>query len=641
MVLKARFPGRCAACQGRIAVDEPISWDKSTKITKHVACDPTAAAEVQTKAVAVAASRTTELPVGVDASMIPIPAGESYLPYQAAGIFKAAGMPSVLLGDEMGLGKTIQFIGVINSCTDIRRVLVICPASLRVNIVREFNRFSTRDLTIGIATTSHWPATDVVVTNYDIADKIKARLHAEEWDLVVCDEAHKMKNPTAKRTVAICGTEPKRGKPTLPGVRGRRKIAMTGTPIVNRPMEVFTVLRWLDPETWPRFFPFGMRYCAGHQGRFGWDFSGNSRLDELQEKLRSTIMIRRLKKDVLTELPAKRRQVIAIPPDGIEDVVKAEIDAYDAREAGLAALRADVELAKASDNPQDYKDAVARLSEAARVAFQEMSRRRHDTAVAKVPVVLNHITDLLESVDKVVVMAHHHDVIHALEAGLGAYNPVCLTGETPMTARQANVDRFQTDAACRVFIGSVTAAGVGITLTASSHVVFAELDWVPGNMTQAEDRCHRIGQRDAVFVQHVVLDGSLDARMAKVLVEKQNVLDKALDREPVAQQPVLPDASATESKPPSKIDAIAAILTPEQMVAVHDAIRVVAARCDGAFQEDGAGFNKIDTHVGKDLAARATLSRRASALAFVIVRKYRKQVPADLAAAAGLYASQP
>jgi SWI/SNF-related matrix-associated actin-dependent regulator 1 of chromatin subfamily A len=153
---------------------------------------------------------------------------------------------------------------------------------------------------------------------------------------------------------------------------------------------------------------------------------------------------------------------------------------------------------------------------------------RHATALAKVPLVVEHLVAALEESPKIVVFAHHRDVIAALAAEFPG-RVVTLTGNDSPEARQAAVDRFQTDPECSLFIGSITAAGLGLTLTAAAHVVFAELDWVPANMTQAEDRTHRIGQRESVLVQHIVLESSLDASMVRTLLKKQQVIDEAVD----------------------------------------------------------------------------------------------------------------
>jgi SWI/SNF-related matrix-associated actin-dependent regulator 1 of chromatin subfamily A len=242
-----------------------------------------------------------------------------------------------------------------------------------------------------------------------------------------------------------------------------------------------------------------VRYCDAYPGQWGWDYSGASNLDELNERLRSTVMIRRLKADVMKELPPKRRQII--------------------------------ELSGALPKPEvDYLAAVKALKNPGQIAFEEIARVRHEDALAKLPQVIEFIKDALEESEKIVVFAWHRDVIEGLTQALIDFSPVIVTGDTSLKNRQWAIENFQNEPHTRIFIGNIQAAGVGITLTAASHVIFAELDWTPGVVSQAEDRCHRIGQKDFVLVQHLVLSGSIDAKMAKILVAKQEVLDKALDR---------------------------------------------------------------------------------------------------------------
>jgi SWI/SNF-related matrix-associated actin-dependent regulator 1 of chromatin subfamily A len=273
-------------------------------------------------------------------------------------------------------------------------------------------------------------------------------------------------------------------------------------PIVNRPIELWPILQAIDPGgIGKNFMGFARRYCNAHQNGYGWDFTGASNLGELQMKLRTSCMVRRLKQDVLKELPAKRRQIVVIPPTGSAlKAVQAEKDAFDKLNV-------------------PYEEAAEELTSRT-VAFEFISKVRHATAVAKIPYVISFLEDAMEDNDnKIVLMIHHHDVAHKVaEAFPGS---AIVTGETNINKRDAEVVRFQNDPKCRLFIGSIQAAGVGITLTASSHVVFGELDWVPGNVSQAEDRCHRIGQTDSVLVQHLVFDDSIDARMAEIIVQKQ------------------------------------------------------------------------------------------------------------------------
>ena len=149
--------------------------------------------------------------------------------------------------------------------------------------------------------------------------------------------------------------------------------------------------------------------------------------------------------------------------------------------------------------------------------------------------VVDYIPEVLEGgVEKVVIFAHHRDVIMGLATRLSRFRPVTLTGETSPTDRQKAIDAFQTDPGVRLFIGNIVAAGTGITLTAASHCIFAELSWVPAELSQCEDRLHRIGTQDSVSVQHLVLEGSLDAMMVKVLLKKQRILDAVLSEHAVS-----------------------------------------------------------------------------------------------------------
>lgn len=559
---------------------------------------------------------------------IPAPLALSYLPYQRAGIAYAASRPSVLIADEMGLGKTIQAIGTWNADPTAKTALIVCPASLRLNWQREWQKWDVRGASVGIAN-GVFPAADVVIINYDILIKHGEALRARTWDLLIVDEAHYAKNPKAKRTQALLGHKDRDPSKAVEPIKARRRIFLTGTPILNKPAELWPLVQALDPQglgaNWVRFVS---RYCAGSQTRYGWDVSGASHLDELQDALRATCMVRRLKKDVLTELPAKRRQIITLA--GAEKAVTAETEAMQAQESRLQSLRVAVELAKAQDEAA-YKTAVQALQSASQAAFTEISKLRHDTAIAKLPQVIEHLRDQIES-GKVVVFAHHHDVVDALKAEFGAA-AVSLTGETPMAERQANVDRFQSDPSCLLFIGSIHAAGVGITLTAASHVVFAELDWVPGNLSQAEDRCHRIGQTDSVLIQHIVLNGSIDAKMAQTIVEKQEILDQALDAEgraEIEQIPVSMDQPATRNISRKEVEKEAESLTQDQVQAIHQALKIVSDFCDGAHSLDGMGFSKIDVAIGHSLAASPSLSPRQAALGRKIARKYKRQYGPEL-----------
>lgn len=417
---------------------------------------------------------------------LPVPEGLGYLDYQKAGIHFSKDK-NTLIADEMGLGKTIQAIGVLNLHPEYENILVICPASLRLNWKREIEKWTVNDYTIGVVNRDDYPEnTDILIINYDVVQKHREKLMEREWDLLIIDEAHYLKNPKAARTQAILG----KGK-KIPGINAKHRIFLTGTPILNRPVELFPIISSLDPERWNSFFSYAKRYCAAAGNGWGWDFSGASNLEELQDRLRSTIMIRRLKMDVLTELPSKRRQVIELPADArIKKLLKQETTVWDSKREVIENLRVALELSKVSDNVEDYRNAMANLREGIEAHFTEMAKLRQEIAILKVPYVVEHVKN---ATGKVVIFAHHKEVVKELKKELGD-EAVVLVGDTKIEDRQAAVDAFQNDPKILYFIGSIKAAGVGITLTAASHVVFAELDWVPGNISQAEDRCVLEGQ---------------------------------------------------------------------------------------------------------------------------------------------------
>ena len=587
---------------------------------------------------AVAASRAVDADIDV-----PVPEGLALLPYQRGGIAYAASRPATLIGDEMGLGKTIQALGVINTDPGIRTVLIICPASLKLNWAREAEKWLTRDFGLYIAygkkldevkTDGDGADGHIIIANYDILHKYDVA--GQTWDLLIVDEAHYLKNLKAQRTKIVLGSDDKK-KPRQP-ITAKRRLFLTGTPIVNRPIELWGLANSLAPQTFPNFFSFAKRYCDAHQERIFvrggggrsklvWNFNGASNLEELQEKLRETCMVRRLKADVLTDLPPKRRQIITLAQNGASQAIADERCAWTQHEDHINELRAEVELAAASDDDAAYGAAVAKLHKGLQVAFEEMSTVRHLTAVAKVPAVVEHVENILAEVDKVVIFAHHRDVVKELFEALTEYNPVTVTGDTSLPARQANVGSFQNEPRTRVFIGNIQAAGVGITLTAASHVVFAELDWVPGNVSQAEDRCHRIGQSDRVLVQHLVIDGSIDALMAATIVRKQEVLDAALDDEIASidfSVATLPGEHVEADR--REPDAI----SPEVVEAVHAGLRALSLVCDGAQAEDGQGFNGCNTHIAKSLAAVPSLTHKQAALGRKILLKYHRQLPAEI-----------
>jgi|GEM_PF-1120125 len=589
--------------------------------------------------------------------IVPAPDGLQYRQFQLAGIQYLMEHDNAILGDEMGLGKTIQIIGLTNADPSISSVLVVCPATLRLNWKREFERWSTRGLKVEVVETKNQQVTDahIVVTSYDLLEAHQAQFSELEWDLVVVDESHYAKNKRTKRSSALLGVPREAAKSRLikahkelfgdfdswkyrmavldqklasdpnlkaeldamvrTGMQSRRTIFVSGTPIPNRPVELWPILERVDPSGLGRNFrAYTDRYCGAYSTDWGRDTNGASNLDELQIRLRQTCLIRRLKSDVLVELPAKTHQLIEIPPTGkLAKLVKQE-HALDAK----------------------IKKTKAEQLTGSSALFTELSKVRHALAVAKIPAILDHIKATLDSCPKLVVMAHHHDVIIAIREEFP--DAVVITGETGTSDRQVAVDRFQSVADCRLFIGSITAAGTGITLTAASTVIFAEQDWVPGTMQQAEDRLHRIGQPAAVLVQHLVVDGSLDAQMAQTLCAKSAVIAEALDSE-VA---MVPKRSAKKASEPrfgandsAESDMAPGTLPAKQTEAIHECLKLLAANDPDHAQElNRRGFSAFDGKIGHPLAEADVLSDYEARQGLELIRKYTRQLPSELYSAA-------
>lgn len=608
----------------------------------------------------------------------PCPSGLQFYPFQKAGIDFMRRRPATLLADDMGIGKTIQAIGLINCIPEIQRVLVVTKTSLKENWRRELEKWLVRPLSLGIATGQHWPRSEVVIINYDILTKWPAKLRpAAPWDLVILDESAAIKNRDAKRTFSIigyrklvglivmapngdlykaevkdrkiCGAPPQmsaNGRPAQtviselkdlgykiekvydekPPLPATRRLCLSGTPMENRPQELWTSLYFLAPDTWGSFWSYAKRYCGMVSNGYGVDTTGASNLEELQRRLRETIMIRRRKAEVLTELPAKTRQVVEIEAEGVDAIVAEEKRCLAKYNEELETAQVKLELARASESDAEFKAAVKALASST-AAFEEIARVRHVTAVSKVPFVLEALKEDIEETgsNKVLVFAHHRDVIAPLARAFP--RSLVITGETPPTERQGICDVFQQDPEAGPFFGSIRACGEGLTLTAAKLVVFAEEDWVPGKVSQAEDRAHRIGQKDNVLVKHYILPGTIDAHMIQTIIAKQEVIDKAMDTDPGewATEPVFVPRHQPIGRR-KEIQEESLLITGPQVAAIHAALARLSGVCDGAFQLDQIGFNRIDSRIGKELAALPVLTVRQAALGRRICRKYVRQL---------------
>ena len=570
------------------------------------------AAEVERRAKSLENSRAVAADI-----VVPAPEGCAYRPYQLAGIRYALEREGTYFADEMGLGKTIEAIGTVNAMPSAHRVLVVTKASLKIQWHRELSTWLTRKMTVGIADSKCFPSTDVVIINWDIVGKF-SKCQEFMWDVVILDEAHYAKNRKAKRTRAVVGYKPSKkelaeGVQSQSGIPAHRRLALSGTPLENCVMELFPVLNYLAPDKFPSRWKFESQFFYGGNNGFGWKTEGVKDWDKLQRYLRETCVLRRLKKDVLTDLPPKTRIIVSLGTEGMEQVLKEERDVQARHDRTLVEAQADYELAKCVED-DEFKKAIGNLRQRCAVAFDEMAAVRHKDALAKVPLVIEEIeADIEERGNaKSLVFAHHADVLAKLHAHFP--KSVLYSGaEQDQSKRQALVDKFQRDPHCGPFFGSIRAAGEGLNLTAASLVGFAEEDWVPSKMLQCEDRAHRIGQRDNVLVKHWVVPGTMDANMAAACVSKQNEADAALDDKPELDEPQL----VRKWKPLAtrrQIEIEASVVTVEQADACWQCVAELSNLrvCDG-----------VEAVICQQLSSMTRLDNRHAVLARKLSLRHR------------------
>lgn len=562
----------------------------------------------------------------------PCPLGLAYYPFQRAGIAYAKDKEGCLIADEAGLGKTCQSIALINLDESIEYVLVVTRATLKLNWKREIERWLTRDFQILITTGQYFPRATIkntiIIANYDNLLKWKVRLDAIEWDMVILDEAQAIKNRSAQRTKALIGYYPslkkqEAGEKVIERVKARRRVALSGTPMEQRPEELWAILNFLDPKRWGSFYGYAKRFCGATSNGYGMETSGASNLPELQKILRETCMVRRLKKDVLKELPPKTRMIVELDSD--QDTSNDEAT-WNKHQGTLEKAQVDLELARASEDNEAFKEAVKRIGQCTQIAFDEIARVRHDSAVSKLPAAIAMLQEEMDEFGvKILVFFHHRDVGQELKRWFPM--GVLVTGETSLPDRDEAVSRFQNESNTGPFFGSIRACGEGLTLTAAHLVIFIEEDWVPSKTSQCEDRAHRIGQKDNVLVKHYVVRNTIDAKMLPAQLEKQKVIDAALDDEhaEIVYEPVLLPKHEPIGKR-REIAEQALLITTVQNKAIHNGLKRLAWMCDGANKLDGHGFSKIDAGVGHSLAAQSSLTPRQAALGRMLCRKYKRQL---------------
>ena len=435
--------------------------------------------------------------------------GGTLRPFQRAGVAYAIKAQRTFVADEMGLGKTVQALAAIQAKNSFP-ALVVCPASLKHNWEREARKWLPGknvhivDSKVGVKNA------DIVIINYDILTKQAEALGTIGFQSLIFDESHYVKNPAAKRTKALKGLAK-----SIPDAG--MVLALTGTPVLNRPVELVSQLEILGRiDDFGGSWNFRKRYCNATRNNFGWDFSGSANTQELNDLLRRTCYVRRNKADVLKELPPKTRSEVNVDLKG--DAIRQ----YRAAEANT--------LAYFSENGAggDTANHLSQITTLKRLAGE-----------GKVEAACEWIDTFLDSTDrKLVVFAHHVSVVDAIAAQYGGLR---VAGKDTAETRQAAVDSFQTDPSKRVIVLNMKAGGVGLTLTAASDVLFVEQGWTPGEHDQAEDRCHRIGQEDNVAAWYLLANGTIDDDIFALIEKKRIVVDAVTDGAEAKNESVLTD----------------------------------------------------------------------------------------------------
>jgi SWI/SNF-related matrix-associated actin-dependent regulator of chromatin subfamily A-like protein 1 len=438
----------------------------------------------------------------VDTIEIPGLKGQPF-PFQKKGIaFINAKNGRALLADQMGLGKSLQALGYLQLHLKKRPALIVVPASLKLNWEREAHLWMPNPKTQVLSGGTPYKITgEIIIINYDILPKWKDALKAINIQVLILDEIHYIKSSSAQRTKAV-----KQLAKGIPHV-----IGLSGTPIINRPIEAYNAIKIINPMVVGDNWDFGKKFCNLHHNGYSWDFNGASNTDKLHELLINTIMLRRLKSDVLTDLPDKIHSFVPIELDNEKE--------YQSAENNFIAF---VQRTKGAE-------AAEKANNAATLA--EIEGLKQLAVKGKMKQVIDWINNFLEADGKLVVFAVHKFVIDTLMAEFNKNQvmAVKIDGSVPNNIRQEMVNQFQGNPKVKLFIGNIQAAGVGITLTAASNVAFIELPWTPGAVVQAEDRCHRIGQKDSVGIHYLLATNTIEEKIAKLLDKKRKVLDAVLD----------------------------------------------------------------------------------------------------------------
>jgi superfamily II DNA or RNA helicase len=457
------------------------------------------------------AKETVALSMAEDAELEGVRLGGELRPFQRAGVQYALAQRRTFLADEQGLGKTVQALAALEADGAFPAV-VVCPASLKLTWEREAGHWLPHRSTAVVSGRSQrgWSqaganGADIVILNYDIVDGHVDRLGERGLRAAVFDESHYCKEPRARRTKACLSLARKIAPQGL-------RLALTGTPILNRPKELVSQLRLIG-----RLEEFGSGAAMARR------FRGSDALERLHWHLRAHCYVRRVKADVLPQLPPKRQVTIPVGLSNEAEYRLAERNVVDW-------LRT---------QPLDLRDLQTKVAAALRnERLVQLNKLRQLAGRGKLAAALAWLDDFVESGEPLVVFADHVELQHALVERFGD-QAVHVLGSDDTRARDEAVTAFQRDDGPQVIVCSLRAAGQGLTLTRASNVAFLELDWTPARLAQAEDRCHRIGQASAVTAWYLLAPDTIDETMADLLAAKRGVIGAVTDGQAVESESLL------------------------------------------------------------------------------------------------------
>lgn len=430
--------------------------------------------------------------------------GELYN-YQKLGVeFFINSGGRAILADSAGVGKSCQALGYVVQCGH-KRTLVICPASVKYSWKNEISKWTKLKSFIVEPKTkfSDIPHDiNVIIINYDVLKKHFNELMKYRFDVCIMDEAQYIKSPTSIRSKAA-----KQLSRNIPSV-----LLLTGTPILNKPIELFNLLNVVDMKVWNNWYSYAVRYCGGHQGQWGFQAEGATCLDELKQRI-SKYFLRRTKEEVLSQLPPKIRTEVPVDLDG---------EFYKQYKTAASSLAQYLKQYKKETDSKILKAVQAEK-------LVRINYLRQISSMAKVGVAKELIQNIIDGGEKVLVFSCFNAPLLELQKSF-PNESVMIIGSTNVNERGEIVKKFQEDPNVKIFLGGIKAAGSGLTLTAASNVIQLDYSWTPADMDQSENRAHRPGaEYESLNIYQIISNGTIDVFMKKLIYDKQIIFDQLFE----------------------------------------------------------------------------------------------------------------